>query len=93
MLEGVELVAGHLKDFVCPRQLGLLEHVGLVVGTTESRAANGECYVQPTVLSGVRPDMRLFREEIFGPVAPLVKFETEEEAVSLANDTEFGLAA
>ena len=57
------------------------------------RAANGECFVEPTVLTGVVPKMRVFREEIFGPVAPLIKFETEQEAIELANDTEFGLAA
>ncbi len=57
------------------------------------RAANGECFVEPTVLTGVQRNMRVFREEIFGPVAPLVKFETEEEAIELANDTEYGLAA
>ena len=76
--------------------LGMVEDAlqrGAELVTGGRRAANGECYVQPTVLAGVRPDMRVFREEIFGPVAPLVKFETEEEAVALANDTEFGLAA
>ena len=76
--------------------LGMVEDAlqrGAELVTGGQRAANGECYVQPTVLSGVRPDMRVFREEIFGPVAPLVKFETEEEAIALANDTEFGLAA
>ncbi len=76
--------------------LGMVEDAlqrGAELVTGGQRAANGECYVQPTVLTGVRPDMRVFREEIFGPVAPLVKFETEEEAVALANDTEFGLAA
>lgn len=57
------------------------------------RAANGEAFVEPTVITGVTRDMRVFREEIFGPVAPLVKFETESEAIELANDTEFGLAA
>lgn len=56
------------------------------------RAADGECFVEPTVLTGVRRDMRVFREEIFGPVAPLVQFSTEDEAVELANDTEYGLA-
>ena len=54
---------------------------------------NGECFVEPTILTGVRSDMRVFREEIFGPVAPLVKFNTDDEAVELANDTEYGLAA
>ena len=76
--------------------LGMVEDAlqrGAELVTGGQRAANGECYVQPTVLSGVRPDMRVFREEIFGPVAPLVKFETEEQAIALANDTEFGLAA
>ena len=76
--------------------LGMVEDAlqrGAELVTGGQRAANGECYVQPTVLSGVRPDMRVFREEIFGPVAPLVRFDTEEEAVALANDTEFGLAA
>lgn len=76
--------------------LGMVEDAlqhGAELVTGGQRATNGECYVQPTVLSGVRSDMRVFREEIFGPVAPLVKFETEEEAIALANDTEFGLAA
>ncbi len=53
----------------------------------------GECFYEPTVLANATPDMRLFKEEIFGPVAPLFKFSTEEEAVQMANDTEFGLAA
>jgi succinate-semialdehyde dehydrogenase/glutarate-semialdehyde dehydrogenase len=45
------------------------------------------------VLSGVPRDARLLREEIFGPVAPITSFRTEEEAIALANDTEFGLVA
>lgn len=53
----------------------------------------GACFYQPTVLTNVNPDMRVFREEIFGPVAPIFSFKTEEEAVAMANDTEFGLAA
>jgi succinate-semialdehyde dehydrogenase/glutarate-semialdehyde dehydrogenase len=52
----------------------------------------GECYVQPTVLTGVNADMRVFREEIFGPVAPILKFRTEQEAIDIANNTEYGLA-
>lgn len=49
-------------------------------------------YVQPTVFTGMRPDMRLWREEVFGPVLAAMTFKTEEEAVQLANDSEFGLA-
>ena len=57
------------------------------------RSELGARFVEPTILSGVTSDMRVFREEIFGPVAPLVSFSTEEEAIAMANDTEFGLAA
>ena len=53
----------------------------------------GECFYQPTVLTNVSQDMRVHSEEIFGPVAPLFKFETEEQAIAMANDTEFGLAS
>lgn len=53
----------------------------------------GDNFVQPTILTNISQEMRLFSEEIFGPVAPLIKFDTEEEAIKLANDTEFGLAA
>ncbi|WP_129782435.1 NAD-dependent succinate-semialdehyde dehydrogenase [Peristeroidobacter soli] len=50
-------------------------------------------FYMPTVLTGVKSDMLVMREEIFGPVAPLVKFETEAEVIALANSTEFGLAS
>ncbi|KAB2865331.1 MAG: NAD-dependent succinate-semialdehyde dehydrogenase, partial [Bauldia sp.] len=52
----------------------------------------GGSFFQPTVIAGATPEMRFMKEEIFGPVAPVFKFETEEEAVALANDTEYGLA-
>jgi len=55
--------------------------------------ARGGSFVQPTILLDVNRNMRLFNEEIFGPVAPLFKFDTEEDAIQMANDTEFGLAA
>lgn len=53
----------------------------------------GGTFYEPTVLSGVTPKMLVSREETFGPVAPLFRFTTEEEAVRMANDTPFGLAA
>jgi succinate-semialdehyde dehydrogenase/glutarate-semialdehyde dehydrogenase len=53
----------------------------------------GSRFFQPTVLTGVRPEMSVATEEIFGPVAPLIEFDTEEQAIALANDTEVGLAS
>ena len=53
----------------------------------------GPCFMSPTVLTGVTAEMRIFHEEIFGPVAPLVHFSTEEEALALANASPYGLAS
>lgn len=53
----------------------------------------GPAFYAPTVLTDVRKDMRLFDEEIFGPIAPLFRFTTEEEAVDAANDVDVGLAS
>ena len=61
--------------------------------TGATRDALGGTYYQPTVLTGVTPAMKVFREETFGPIAPLFRFETDEEVVELANRTEYGLAA
>jgi succinate-semialdehyde dehydrogenase/glutarate-semialdehyde dehydrogenase len=57
------------------------------------RDALGGTFYEPTILTGVTPAMLVAREETFGPVAPLFKFATEEEAIHMANDTPFGLAA
>ena len=54
---------------------------------------NGECYSRPLVLTEATREMRVFSEEIFGPVAPVFTFKTDEEAIAMANDTEFGLAS
>jgi len=62
-----------------------------VVGGT--RVEGPGYFYEPTVLSGVDPGSRLLREEIFGPVAPVVGFGSEEEAVAWANDTEYGLVS
>ncbi len=57
------------------------------------RHALGGTFFEPTVLTGVTPQMRIAREETFGPVAPVFRFNTEDEAVAMANDTEYGLAS
>ena len=52
----------------------------------------GDCFVNPTILINVDKSMRVYKEEIFGPIAPILKFKTEADAIKLANDIEFGLA-
>jgi succinate-semialdehyde dehydrogenase / glutarate-semialdehyde dehydrogenase len=80
----VEKVEEHIND-------ALTKGAHLVVGGR--RHALGGRFFEPTVLTGATPDMMVAREETFGPVAALFRFATDEEAVRLANDTEFGLAA
>ncbi|HWA00078.1 MAG TPA: NAD-dependent succinate-semialdehyde dehydrogenase [Caulobacterales bacterium] len=66
---------------------------GAQASTGGARHKAGPQFFTPTVLTNVTSDMRVNREEIFGPVAPLIRFASDEEAVRIANDTEFGLAA
>ena len=66
---------------------------GAKVLTGGGRHALGGRFFAPTVLRDVTPDMIVTREETFGPLAPVICFETEDDAITLANDTEFGLAA
>ena len=66
---------------------------GATVVVGGHRAAAGGRFFEPTVLSGATETMAVAREETFGPVAPLFRFETEADAIRLANATEFGLAA
>ncbi len=66
---------------------------GASVSVGGSRHEKGGLFFQPTVLTGVTTDMMVAREETFGPVAPLFKFDTEEDVIEMANNTEFGLAS
>ncbi|MSO30888.1 MAG: NAD-dependent succinate-semialdehyde dehydrogenase [Acidobacteria bacterium] len=83
-MAAVEKVESHVRDAVAK---------GATVLRGGHRHPSGGRFFQPTILTDVTPAMDLSREETFGPVAPLFRFDTEEEAVSLANATEFGLAA
>jgi acyl-CoA reductase-like NAD-dependent aldehyde dehydrogenase len=65
----------------------------LAFGGSQTRKASGGCYIEPTAFDGVRPDMRIAREEIFGPVLATITFRDEAEAIAIANDTPYGLAA
>jgi succinate-semialdehyde dehydrogenase/glutarate-semialdehyde dehydrogenase len=66
---------------------------GARVALGGKRHALGGTFFEPTILTGVTPEMLIAREETFGPIAPLFKFHSEAEAIAMANDTEFGLAA
>ncbi len=80
-VEGVEAMIKDALDKGAKLELGGKRH------------ALGQSYFEPTVITGIKTDMRLFNEEVFGPVASIMTFKTEEEVIKLANDTEFGLAS
>lgn len=80
----VKKVESHIADAVSK---------GACVLTGGKRLSADTTFFQPTILTGVTPDMIVAREETFGPVAPIFRFNTEAEAIQMANDTEFGLAA
>ena len=83
-MRAVEKVEAHISDAVG-------KGARVVIGG--KRHALGGTFFEPTVLVDVTTDMAVTREETFGPVAPLFRFETEEQAIQMANDTEFGLAS
>jgi succinate-semialdehyde dehydrogenase/glutarate-semialdehyde dehydrogenase len=83
-MPAVEKVESHIRDAV---------DKGAVVLQGGRRAEAGGRFFTPTVIGNATPDMEVAREETFGPVAPLFKFDSEAEAIALANHTEFGLAA
>jgi succinate-semialdehyde dehydrogenase/glutarate-semialdehyde dehydrogenase len=66
---------------------------GAAVAMGGQRSELGACFLEPTILTNVSTEMRVYKEEIFGPVAPLFRFKTEEDAIAIANDTEYGLAS
>ena len=82
--QGLAKVEDHVADAVS---------MGAQVLTGGASDSHGGTFYQPTVLTGVTTAMKVAREETFGPVAPLFRFETDEEVIAMANDTEFGLAS
>lgn len=90
-----------IGPLVAKRQLEKLEEqvadaiekgAEVVVGGKQPQGLEG-AYYEATVLTNISPNMRVWKEEVFGPVLPVVTFEVEEEAIKLANDTEYGLGA
>ena len=82
----LEKVLGHIEQ-------AKSEGARLVCGGERVLTETGGYFVQPTIFDDVTPEMQLAREEVFGPVLAVMTFKTPEEAIALANDTEFGLAA
>jgi succinate-semialdehyde dehydrogenase len=80
----VEKVEEHVQDAVSKGGQVLLGG---------KRHALGQTFFEPTVLANVTPQMKVAKEETFGPLAPLFRFQTDQEAIEMANDTEFGLAS
>ena len=83
-MKAVEKIEEHIADAL---------RKGAAIAYGGKRHALGGTFFEPTILKNVKPDMLIAREETFGPVAPLFRFNTEQEALRMANDTEFGLAA
>ena len=82
--QGLAKVERHVADAIAK---------GATVLTGGKRHALGGTFYEPTVLTGMSSDMQMYGEETFGPVAGLFRFSSDDEAVAMANDTEFGLAA
>lgn len=72
---------------------GLAEGASLCSGGQRVTVGDSNCYIQPTIFDGVKNDMTIAREEIFGPVLSVITFRDEDEAVAIANDSIYGLAA
>ena len=66
---------------------------GAKVLTGGERKGNAGYFVEPTIFTDVKPDMKIIREEIFGPVCAVIKFKDEQEVIDLANDTTYGLSS
>ena len=85
--------AEHLDTVLGYVELGRREGARVVTGGDRALVETGGAYLPPTILDGVTNDMRVAREEIFGPVLAVLEFDDADEAVALANDTDYGLAA
>ncbi len=90
---GAMISRSHLDRVLEYVQVGRDEGARLVTGGTRILEETGGYFLGPTIFDGVRNDMRIAQEEIFGPVLSVIEFDTEAEAVAIANDTAYGLAA
>jgi acyl-CoA reductase-like NAD-dependent aldehyde dehydrogenase len=90
---GAIVDAGQMQRVLGYIEAGRADGARLAFGGAQVRKDSGGCYVEPTAFDAVRPDMRIAREEIFGPVLAVLTFRDEAEAIAIANDSSYGLAA
>ncbi len=90
---GAIVDAGQMQRVLQYIDAGRADGARLAFGGAQVRKDSGGCYIEPTAFEGVRSDMRIAREEIFGPVLAVLTFRDEAEAIAIANDTAYGLAA
>ncbi|MFL2771585.1 MAG: aldehyde dehydrogenase family protein [Rhodospirillaceae bacterium] len=101
VLNSEDIRSGHVGPLIFERQAHTIDHQlddaiaqGAIIRTGgKSETIGGGKYVRPTVVTGVNHQMKLMRDETFGPIMPVMSYATLDEAISLANDTEFGLSA
>jgi gamma-glutamyl-gamma-aminobutyraldehyde dehydrogenase len=85
-----ETQTARVLDYI---EKGVAEGANLMLGGKRANVVQGGCYIEPTVFDDVAHEHTISREEIFGPVLSVIAFDTEEQALHMANDTEYGLAA
>jgi gamma-glutamyl-gamma-aminobutyraldehyde dehydrogenase len=90
---GAVVEKGHMERVLGYIEIGVKEGATIKLGGKRVMEETGGYYVEPTILDDVRNDMRVAREEIFGPVVVIIPFRDEAEAIRLANDTIYGLGA
>ncbi len=90
---GAMIEPAHLDKVLDNINSGHVDGADCVLGGNQVLQSSGGYFVEPTIFDNVQPDMRLAREEIFGPVLSVIDFSQPEEAIEIANDTAYGLAA
>jgi acyl-CoA reductase-like NAD-dependent aldehyde dehydrogenase len=90
---GALVDCGQMETVLKYIESGKLEGAKLLAGGARVRSDSGGFYVSPTVFDDVKNDMKIAVEEIFGPVLSIITFDTQDEAIRIANDTHYGLAA
>ena len=90
---GPMITRGHMERVLSYIAIGRAEQARVVVGGRQVRQETGGYFIEPTVFADVTNEMRIAQEEIFGPVLATIDFDTEAEAIAIANDSPYGLAA